>query len=90
MSFTGIDKINASRTAAELLLIEQLDLIFDVRTARTLKRETLQYVFWVRDVVERDIMAEPLASKGKVLEALKVQFRSQTLEMLDALQVIHL
>jgi adenosylhomocysteine nucleosidase len=64
--YTGIGKINASRTTAELILTQKPDLILNVGTAGTLKRELLGRVFGIRDVIERDMMAEPLAPRGIV------------------------
>ena len=64
--YTGIGKINAGRATTELILTEKPDLILNVGTAGTLRREMLGCVFGIRDVIERDMMAEPLAPRGMV------------------------
>jgi adenosylhomocysteine nucleosidase len=64
--YTGIGKINSSRVATQLILAERPDLIINVGTAGTLKREMLGQVFGIHEVVERDMMAEPLAPRGTV------------------------
>jgi adenosylhomocysteine nucleosidase len=64
--YTGIGKINAGRATTELILAEKPDLILNVGTAGTLKREMFGQVFGIREVIERDMMAEPLAPRGTV------------------------
>lgn len=64
--YSGIGKINASRATTDLILTEKPDLILNVGTAGTLKREMLGCVFGIRDVIERDMLAEPLAPRGIV------------------------
>jgi adenosylhomocysteine nucleosidase len=64
--YTGIGKINASRATTDLILMEKPDLILNVGTAGTLKREMLGCVFGIRDVIERDMIAKPLAPRGMV------------------------
>ena len=64
--YTGIGKINSSRVTTELILQEKPDLILNVGTAGCLKPELLGCVFGVKDVIERDMNAEPLAPRGEV------------------------
>lgn len=64
--YTGIGKINSSRVTTQLILTEQPDLIINVGTAGTLNREMFGQVFGIHEVIERDMMAEPLAPRGTV------------------------
>jgi adenosylhomocysteine nucleosidase len=64
--YTGVGKINAGRATTELILTEKPDLILNVGTAGTLRKEMLGCVFGIREVIERDMMAEPLAPRGVV------------------------
>ena len=64
--YTGIGKINSSRVTTQLILTERPNLIINVGTAGTLKREMFGQVFGIKEVVERDMMAEPLAPRGTV------------------------
>lgn len=64
--YTGIGKINSSRATTQLILSEKPDLILNVGTAGSLKKEMLGCVYGIRDVIERDMMAEPLAPRGTV------------------------
>jgi adenosylhomocysteine nucleosidase len=64
--YTGVGKINAARLATQLIIEEKPDLILNVGTAGCLNRESLGGVFGIRDVIERDMNAEPLAPRGTV------------------------
>ena len=64
--YSGIGKINASRLVTQLILEEKPDLILNVGTAGCLQRESFGGVFGIREVVERDMIAEPLAPRGTV------------------------
>ena len=64
--YTGIGKINSARLTTQLILEEKPDLILNVGTAGCLKVENLGRVFGIREVIERDMLAEPLAPRGVV------------------------
>jgi len=64
--YTGIGKINASRLMTHLIIEERPDLVLNVGTAGCLQKESLGGVFGVKDVIERDMIAEPLAPRGTV------------------------
>lgn len=50
----------------QLILTKCPNLIINVGTAGTLKREMFGQVFGVQEVIESDMMAEPLAPQGTV------------------------
>jgi adenosylhomocysteine nucleosidase len=64
--YTGIGKINSAHMTTQLILEEKPDLILNVGTAGCLKSTHLGKVFGVREVIERDMIAEPLAPRGTV------------------------
>ena len=64
--YTGIGKINSARLTTELILATKPDLILNVGTAGCLRKELLGEVFGVKEVIERDMIAEPLAPRGTV------------------------
>ena len=64
--YTGIGKINATRMTTELILEEKPELILNVGTAGCLQKRFLGEVFGIREVLERDMIAEPLAPRGTV------------------------
>lgn len=64
--YTGIGKINSSRMVTQLILQQKPQLIINLGTAGCLQEELLGGVFAIRDVVERDMMAEPLSPRGEV------------------------
>jgi adenosylhomocysteine nucleosidase len=64
--YTGIGKINSARMTTQLILEKKPDLILNVGTAGCLKSTHLGKVFGVREVIERDMIAEPLAPRGSV------------------------
>jgi adenosylhomocysteine nucleosidase len=64
--YTGIGKVNSSRVTTHLILTERPSLIVNVGTAGTLKKEMFGQVFGIQEVLERDMMAEPLAPRGTV------------------------
>jgi adenosylhomocysteine nucleosidase len=64
--FSGIGKINASRLVTHLILEERPDLILNVGTAGCLVPGFLGGVFGLKEVIERDMMTEPLAPRGTV------------------------
>lgn len=61
--YTGVGKINAARTATEQILKYKPELVLNVGTAGSLNPE-MSGVFVVKDVIERDMLAEPLAPRG--------------------------
>ena len=64
--YCGVGKINASRLVTQLILEERPDLILNVGTAGCIQRNSLGEVFGINSVVERDMIAEPLAPRGSV------------------------
>lgn len=64
--YTGIGKINSARITTELILQEKPDLIINVGTAGCLSDGLLGHVLGVNEVIERDMVAEPLAPRGTV------------------------
>lgn len=64
--YTGIGKVNATRMVTQIILEERPRLILNVGTAGCLNKESLGKVFGIKDVIERDMMAEPLAPRGTV------------------------
>jgi adenosylhomocysteine nucleosidase len=64
--YTGIGKINSARATTQLILEKMPDLIINVGTAGCLKRENFGEIFGIREVIERDMIAEPLAPRGTV------------------------
>jgi adenosylhomocysteine nucleosidase len=64
--YSGIGKINSARVTTELILEVKPDLIVNVGTAGCLSEEMLGRVLGVNEVLERDMMAEPLAPRGTV------------------------
>jgi len=79
--YTGIGKINSARVTTELLLETKPELILNVGTAGCLRKELLGQVFGIGEVIERDMIAEPLAPRGTVplsnqLPVLKSSFGS--------------
>jgi adenosylhomocysteine nucleosidase len=64
--YTGIGKINSTRLTTELILETKPDLILNVGTAGCLRKELLGHVFGVNEVIERDMIAEPLSPRGTV------------------------
>jgi adenosylhomocysteine nucleosidase len=61
--YSGVGKINAARTITEQILINKPELVVNVGTAGSLKPD-LSGSFIVRDVIEHDMSAEPLAPRG--------------------------
>jgi adenosylhomocysteine nucleosidase len=64
--YTGIGKINSARVTTELILETKPHLILNVGTAGCLRKELLDQVFGINEVIERDMVAEPLAPRGTV------------------------
>ena len=64
--YTGIGKINAARATTQIIYDENPDLILNVGTAGCFLEEFLGKVFGVCEVLERDMIAEPLAPRGTV------------------------
>ena len=64
--YTGIGKINSARVTTELILETKPDLILNVGTAGCLRKDLLGQVFGINEVIERDMIAEPLAPRGTV------------------------
>ena len=64
--YTGIGKINSARVTTELILETKPHLILNVGTAGCLRKELLGQVFGINEVIERDMIAEPLAPRGTV------------------------
>ncbi len=64
--YSGIGKINSAMVTTELILEVKPDLIVNVGTAGCLSEEMLGRVLGVNEVLERDMMAEPLAPRGTV------------------------
>ena len=64
--YTGIGKINSARVTTELILETKPKLILNVGTAGCLQKELLGQVFGINEVIERDMIAEPLAPRGTV------------------------
>jgi adenosylhomocysteine nucleosidase len=64
--YTGIGKINSARLTTELILTTKPDLILNVGTAGCLSKNLLGEVFGIKEVIERDMVAEPLAPRGTV------------------------
>jgi adenosylhomocysteine nucleosidase len=61
--YSGIGKINAARTTTEEIISSRPDLILNVGTAGSLK-SGLSGAYIIRDVIEHDMIAEPLAPRG--------------------------
>jgi adenosylhomocysteine nucleosidase len=64
--YTGIGKINSARVTTELILSTKPELILNVGTAGCLSQNLLGEVFGIKEVIERDMVAEPLAPRGTV------------------------
>jgi len=64
--YTGIGKINAARATTQIIFEENPDLILNVGTAGCFLQESLGKVFGVCEVLERDMITEPLAPRGTV------------------------
>ena len=64
--YTGIGKINSTRLTTELILALKPDLILNVGTAGCLRKNLLGEVLGIKKVIERDMIAEPLAPRGTV------------------------
>lgn len=64
--YSGVGKINATRLVTQLIVEERPDLVLNVGTAGCLQRNSLGEVFGINSVVERDMIAEPLAPRGSV------------------------
>ena len=64
--YTGIGKINSARLTTELILATKPDLILNVGTAGCLRKNLLGGVLGIKEVIERDMIAEPLAPRGSV------------------------
>ena len=64
--YSGIGKINSARATTELILEKKPDLILNVGTAGCLQHRHLGGVFGIEEVIERDMVAEPLAPRGSV------------------------
>ena len=64
--YTGIGKINSARLTTELILATKPDLILNVGTAGCLRKNLLGEVLGIKEVIERDMVAEPLAPRGTV------------------------
>lgn len=64
--YSGIGKVNSARTTTQLILEEKPDLILNVGTAGCLQKKHLGGVFGVCEVIERDMIVEPLAPRGIV------------------------
>lgn len=64
--YTGIGKINSARLTTELILATKPELILNVGTAGCLRKDLLGEVFGIKEVIERDMVAEPLAPRGTV------------------------
>jgi adenosylhomocysteine nucleosidase len=79
--YSGIGKINATCLATQLIIEERPELILNVGTAGCLRSDLLGSVFGVKEVIESDMNAEPLAPRGTVpfsneLPVLKSDFGS--------------
>jgi len=61
--YSGVGKINATRTMTEQILRNRPELVVNVGTAGSLKPD-FSGSFIVRDVIEHDMSAEPLAPRG--------------------------
>ena len=61
--YSGVGKINAARTITEQILKHRPDLVINVGTAGSLLPD-LKGTFVVRDAIESDMSAEPLALRG--------------------------
>jgi adenosylhomocysteine nucleosidase len=64
--YTGIGKINSARLTTELILATKPNLILNVGTAGCLRKNLLGEVLGIKEVIERDMVAEPLAPRGTV------------------------
>lgn len=64
--YTGIGKVNSARLTTELILAFKPDLILNVGTAGCLRKNLLGEVLGIKEVIERDMVAEPLAPRGTV------------------------
>lgn len=64
--YSGIGKVNSARITTQLILEEKPDLILNVGTAGCLQKEFLGGVFGINEVIERDMIVEPLAPRGVV------------------------
>jgi adenosylhomocysteine nucleosidase len=62
--YTGIGKINASIAATRSILEYKPDLVLNVGTAGTLQPAMLGSCKIINEVIERDMIAEPLAIRG--------------------------
>lgn len=63
--YSGVGKINAARLTTELIINYDPDLIINVGTAGSLQ-QNLEGFIHIRDVVEHDMNAFPLAPRGVV------------------------
>jgi adenosylhomocysteine nucleosidase len=66
VTYTGVGKVNAARVVTQLILSDKPDLILNLGTAGTLNPRHLGMALGVREVIERDMNAEPLAPRGEV------------------------
>jgi len=63
--YSGVGKINAARLTTELIINHNPDLVINVGTAGSLQ-QNLEGFIYIRDVVEHDMNAFPLAPRGVV------------------------
>jgi adenosylhomocysteine nucleosidase len=63
--YTGVGKINAASAATLALLVLRPSLVINYGTAGKIN-ETLRGLVEVSDVIQRDMMAMPLAPRGRV------------------------
>jgi adenosylhomocysteine nucleosidase len=61
--YSGVGKINASRVTTRAVIEYQPEIVVNVGTAGSLRKD-LSGLYIVRDVIEHDMNAEPLALRG--------------------------
>jgi adenosylhomocysteine nucleosidase len=65
IKYTGVGKINATRSTTQLILEEKPELIVNVGTAGALLK-SMSGIYIVNEVIEHDMNAEPLSRRGMV------------------------
>lgn len=61
--YTGVGKVNAARKVTESIYKFKPDLVINIGTAGALNSE-LKGLYFVKDVIEHDMKAEPLSPRG--------------------------
>ena len=64
--YSGVGKVNAARTTTEAILKFQPREVVNLGTVGVLSEDKLGVILPVNEVIERDMIAEPLSPRGKV------------------------